>query len=150
MKTRTVSLIGASFLVAVSLWLAGCDERAAPQSTGHISLTYDSRTADEVQLSLTNGMPQPIYIRGSSLFSSVVSVWDGDFEVVCETVPYARGDEEPFGSSHGNPKEFSIESGRRRSLAISTKLPERFKGGICRVRLQLVDGRIIGPTEFVP
>jgi hypothetical protein len=144
-----LALIRHGGLVMLAPALLGCEPNEAP-SAGQISLTFDRLSGSDATFLLANGLDQAIYIRGNLMPSLAIRTWPRDTGIGCETIPNLRSEEEPLGFAHGKATYFEVLPGERIKLVVPTTLPQRYKGGLCRISLVLRDGSLVGPVEFHP
>jgi hypothetical protein len=153
MTTRTsrylLALIRHCYLVMIAPALLGCQPNETP-SAGRISLTFHRSSGSDATFLLANGLDQAIYIRGNRTLSLAIRTWPGDTGIECETVPNSKSEEEPLGFAHGKATYFEVSPGERIKLVVRTTLPQRYKGGLCRISVVLRDGSLVGPLEFHP
>jgi hypothetical protein len=142
--------LGTLWFVAIGIGLVACKPGGAPPPPGKVNLEYVETSKSEVIFILANGSSKTLSIRGRRTLSLGVQPWTSDTGIECETIPSKGSEEDPIGLGDGNPVIFKISPGEQVRLTIPTTLPQRFKGGHCRLSLLLQDGRIIGPTDFQP
>ena len=130
--------------------LVGCMPSEAPPTPGRVSLEFDGMSDSEVTFRLANGLNRAIYIPGSRTFSLAIGMSPYDTQIQCEGIQYERSEAALFGFVHGKSKFIEVSPGKRVKLFIPTTLPQRYKGGRCRLELVLKDGTIVGPSEFQP
>lgn len=145
-----LSRVVAAFSCVAIATLVACKPTDSHLLSGDISLEYLRSSKSDVTFRLINGTGRTIYLRGSHLLSLAIEPWAGDTGLECEAVPYAGSEEEPIGFGEGTPAIFKISPGETIRLVVPTGLPQRFKGGRCRLKVRLQDGTIVGPSEFQP
>ena len=134
--------------VAIGSTLTGCERKESLPLSGEISLRYTHSSKSDVSFSLQNGTNRAIYIRGGRTLSLAIEAWDAGFE--CERIPHTVPEEEPIGFSEGRSSVVKVSPGQQARLVIPATLPQQYKGGLCRLKLMLQDGTVIGPFEFRP
>jgi hypothetical protein len=141
-------LLTVCWCITIVAGLTACERQESDPLSGEISLQYTDSSKSNVSFSLRNGTSRAIHIRGGRTLSLAIEAWDAGFE--CERIPHTVPEEEPIGLSEGRPTIFKVSPGERARLVVATTLPQRYKGGLCRLKLMLQDGTVVGPFEFRP
>lgn len=141
-------LLTVYWYVVVAATLTACEPRASSSLSGGISLQYTDSSKSDVSFSLKNGTNRTIYLRGGRTLSLAIAAWDAGLE--CERIPHTVPEEQPIGLGDGSPTIFRVSPGAQVRLVVATTLPQRYKGGLCRLKLMQQDGTVIGPFEFRP
>jgi hypothetical protein len=128
--------------------LVGCAPSSETTRTGKVTFEYDGISESDVSFRLHNGADRSIYLRGARTLTLAVDPWDAG--IACDAISPGGSEEDLIGFSEGTPTIFDIKPGESVRLLIRTKLPQRYKGGVCHVRLRLKDGSTVGPTDFRP
>lgn len=134
--------------ILIAATLTACEPKASGSLSGGISLQYTDSSKSDVSFSLKNGTNRTIYLRGGRTLSLAIAVWDAGLE--CEGVPHTVPEEQPIGLGDGSPTIFKVSPGSQVRLVVATTLPQRYKGGLCRLKLMQQDGTVVGPFEFRP
>jgi hypothetical protein len=137
-------------LVVPTMYLLGCSAKTESRATGQIRLEYLKASKSTVSLRLTNATDRPIAVRGSWTISFAIRVSQADSQVECESSPTGKSEVELPGFSHGKSRSFDILQGEAVTLVVSTELPSRYEGGVCKLSLILQDGTSVGPIQFSP
>lgn len=134
----------------IGIALVACKPAPPVVLSGQPSLEYLGMSRSDISLILTNGSNKTISVRGGRTMFSGIRILTGDSSIECDAVPSKGSEEDPIGLGTGNPIVFNISSGEQTRLTIPTTLPQRYKGGRCRLRLVIKDGTVVGPIEFHP
>ena len=149
-QTIYIRLLTMCWIAAFGTILGACKARVAPPPRGQLTLDYIGASPSDVTFTLGNGTSQPVFIRGSHTLSFAIQTWGGDTGFECEASSRQVPEEEPLGFGEGKRAAIKISSGEQVRLIVATTLPQRYKGGHCRLRLRLYDGTLLGPKEFQP
>lgn len=134
-------------VVMTSATLLGCQPTEAP-AAGRISLKLHRMSDSDVTFLLANGLDSAIYVRGNRTLSLAIRTWPRDTGIECEAG--SKSEEESLGFAHGKATDFEVSPGEQVRVVVPTTLPQRYKGGVCRISLSLRDGPLVGPIEFHP
>jgi hypothetical protein len=134
-------------VVMTAAAVLGCQPSEAP-AAGRISLTFHGMSDSDVAFFLANGLDSAVYVRGNRTLSLAVRTWPRDTGIECETG--SKSEEEPLGFAHGKATYIEVSPGEQIRVVVPTTLPQRYKGGVCRISLSLRDGSLVGPIEFRP
>ena len=145
--TRLLLLV---LLVTSTLQLLGCSASTESNASGQIQLEYLKASESAVSLKLTNGTNRTIAIRGSWTISLAVRTLQADSQVECELTPTGKTEAELPGFSHGKSGSIDVSPGKAVNLVVPTGLPNRYRGGTCKLNLILQDGASVGPIKFSP
>ena len=149
-RNVALSCLRTLWLITIGIALAACTPGNAPPLTGEIKLEYVRASKSDVIFMLSNESGRTLSIRGGHTLFLGIQPWTSDTGIECEAIPSKGSEEDPIGLGDGNPVIFKISPGERARLTIPTTLPQRYKGGRCRLSLMLQDGTIVGPSEFQP
>jgi hypothetical protein len=130
--------------------LLGCSARTDSNASGKIQLEYLKASESAVSLKLTNGTNRTIAIRGGWTISLAIRTLQADSQVECEMTPTGKTEAELPGFSHGKSGPIDVSPGKVVSLVVPTELPNRYRGGVCKLNLILQDGTTVGPIKFSP
>lgn len=144
------NLLASCLGAIIGIAIVACKPVPPPALSGQINLEYLGMSTSDISFRLSNGSNKTISVRGGRTVFSGIRIWAGDSSIECEAVPSKGSEEDPIGLGTGNPIVFSISSGEQARLTIPTTLPQRYKGGRCRLRLVLKGGTLVGPSEFQP
>ena len=113
--------------------------------SGSITVRYDGVSASGVFWVLENQSTQSIYIRGSD-----TRVWPGHALTTCKAWDFDSEQSDPPQLADGYFSAMKIVPGGRIRLDVPTDLPNQFKRGHCRVRLELEGGTFVESNDFTP
>jgi hypothetical protein len=119
--------------------------RLTSPPSGSIAVKYDGMSASGVFWVLENQSTQSIYIRGGD-----TRVWPGHAITTCKAWDYGSEQSDPPQLADGYFSAMKIVPGRRIRLDVPTDLPNQFKRGHCRVRLELEGGTFVESYDFTP
>ena len=139
-----------SLLVTCTIQLLGCGANRDSAVSGQLQLEYLKASDKTVSLKLTNGTNRTIAVRGSWTLSFAIRTWPGDSQVECESKETGKSDAEPLMFAHGKSRYFDVSQGESVTLVVPSELPNRYRGGNCKLRLILRDGTFVGPIQFSP
>jgi len=142
-KVKRVGIVLGILLVASGVVLLAFKLTRPP--SGHIKVEYGGMSKSGVFIDLENLSTQTIYLVGSG-----TDVWPGYAKTECKAPDYSTGDSDGYVLSDGYPTKIKVSQGSRVRLSIETKLPRQYKGGHCRVRLELMGGTFVESSVFTP
>jgi hypothetical protein len=101
------------------------------------------------ELWLNNGSGREISVRGhASFWKGWIDPWDSI--LACKSSKPHSIAESDGGIIHGDYDLASVAPGHRQKLLLGSDLPRKYRGGSCRLHLQLHDGSVIELPHFVP
>lgn len=113
--------------------------------TGYVDVNYDGMSTSGVFWQLENRSTQAIYMQGADN-----KIWPNWATTKCRTADYSAEGSDPGYLADGAPSIIKVSPGERIRLEVDTNLPNKYKGGHCRVRLALAGGTFIESHDFTP
>ena len=142
-RRKRFGVFAACFLLAVGLALFVLKLTRPP--SGYIDIQYDGMSASGVFWKLENRSTQTIYVQGDG-----DRVWPGFAVTECRRFDYSEEGRDPPEIVDGFPSSIKVSPGARLRLNVVTVLPKQYKGGRCRLRLELLGGTFVESGEFIP
>jgi hypothetical protein len=143
-RRRGLTALAVTCFVMIGILLAACKRTGSLPPSGRVDLEFYSASESGTFFRLENGSAQTIAFRGAHHLFAADEAWDAGMK--CQSRESSSA-EAPV-MLVGGGETIRVSPGDQIRIKVNKTVPSQYKGGRCRLQLELQDRTVVESAEF--